>query len=44
MASFPYAWVEDARNLDNAEQLLHSAHGILLETPAIGRFSEKRNQ
>jgi len=24
MASFPYAWVEDARNLDNAEQLLHS--------------------
>src|SRR6516164_1709899 len=38
MASLPDAWVEDARNLDNAEQLLHSAHGILLETPAIGDF------
>jgi hypothetical protein len=34
----PHQWVEDARNLDNAEQLLHSAHGILLETPAIGDF------
>src|SRR6202047_4981182 len=38
MASLPDAGVEDARNLDNAEQLLHSAHGILLETPAIGDF------
>jgi len=38
MASLPDAWVEDARNLDNAEQLLQSAHGILLETPAIGDF------
>ena len=38
MANLPDAWVEDARNLDNAEQLLHSAHGILLETPAIGDF------
>lgn len=38
MASLPDAWVEDARNLDNAEQLLHSAQGILLETPAIGDF------
>ena len=37
MASLP-DWVEDARNLDNAEQLLHSAHGILLETPAIADF------
>jgi hypothetical protein len=26
MANLPDAWVEDARNLDNAEQLLHSAH------------------
>ena len=38
MANLPDAWVEDARNLDNVEQLLHSAHGILLETPAIGDF------
>lgn len=38
MANLPDAWVEDARNLDNAEQLLHSAHGILLETPAIADF------
>jgi hypothetical protein len=38
MANLPDAWVEDARNLDNAEQLLHSARGILLETPAIGDF------
>jgi hypothetical protein len=38
MGNLPDAWVEDARNLDNAEQLLHSAHGILLETPAIGDF------
>jgi hypothetical protein len=38
MANLPDAWVEDARNLDNAEQLLHSAHDILLETPAIGDF------
>jgi hypothetical protein len=38
MANLPDTWVEDARNLDNAEQLLHSAHGILLETPAIGDF------
>jgi hypothetical protein len=38
MASLPEAWVEDARNLDNAEQLAHSAHGILLETPAIADF------
>ena len=38
MASLPDTWVEDARNLDNAEQLLQSAHGILLETPAIGDF------
>ena len=38
MANLPDAWVEDARNLDNAEQLLHSAQGILLETPAIGDF------
>jgi hypothetical protein len=38
MANPPDAWVEDARNLDNAEQLLHSAHGILLETPAIADF------
>ena len=38
MANLPDAWVEDARNLDNAEQLVHSAHGILLETPAIGDF------
>ena len=38
MANLPDAWVEDARNLDNAEQLLHSAHGILVETPAIGDF------
>jgi hypothetical protein len=29
MASLPDAWVEDARNLDNAEQLLHSARGIV---------------
>jgi hypothetical protein len=27
MANLPDAWVEDARNLDNAEQLVHSAHG-----------------
>ena len=26
MVNLPDAWVEDARNLDNAEQLLHSAH------------------
>jgi hypothetical protein len=38
MANQPDAWVEDARNLDNAEQLLHSAQGILLETPAIADF------
>ena len=38
MANPTDAWVEDARNLDNAEQLLHSAHGILLETPAIADF------
>ena len=38
MANLPDAWVEDARNLDNAEQLLQSARGILLETPAIGDF------
>jgi hypothetical protein len=38
MANLPDAWVEDARNLDNAEQLLHSAHGIMLETPAIADF------
>jgi hypothetical protein len=38
MTNPPDAWVEDARNLDNAEQLLHSAHGILLETPAIADF------
>jgi hypothetical protein len=38
MANLPDAWVEDARNLDNAEQLLHSAHGILLETTAIADF------
>jgi hypothetical protein len=38
MASLPDAWVEDARNLDNAEQLLQSAHGILLETPLLGRL------
>ena len=38
MANSPDAWVEDARNLDNAEQLLNSARGILLETPAIGDF------
>ena len=38
MANPPDAWVEDARNLDNAEQLLHSAQGILLETPAIADF------
>jgi hypothetical protein len=38
MANLPDAWVEDARNLDNAEQLLQSAHGILLETPVIADF------
>ena len=38
MANLPDAWVEDARNLDNAEQLLHSARDMLLETPAIGDF------
>jgi hypothetical protein len=38
MVNLPDAWVEDARNLDNAEQLLHSAHGILLETTAIADF------
>src|SRR4051794_37157695 len=29
MANLPGAWVEDARNLDNTEQLLHSANGVL---------------
>jgi hypothetical protein len=38
MANLPDAWVEDARNLDNTEQLLQSAHGILEETPAIADF------
>ena len=38
MANLPDAWVEDARNLDNTEQLLHSAKGILEETPAIADF------
>jgi hypothetical protein len=38
MVNLPDAWVEDARNLDNAEQLLHSAKGILEETPAITDF------
>src|SRR5262249_36068897 len=38
MANLPDAWVEDARNLDNTEQLLHSTHGILEETPAIADF------
>ena len=38
MANLPDAWVEDARNLDNAEQLLHSAHDILLETPPLAIF------
>jgi hypothetical protein len=38
MANLPNAWVEDARNLDNAEQLLHSASGVLQETPAIADF------
>src|ERR1044072_5507257 len=38
MANPPDAWVEDARNLDNAEQLLRSATGILEETPAITDF------
>jgi len=38
MANLPDAWVEDARNLDNAEQLLHSATGIQEETPAIADF------
>src|SRR5204862_7507945 len=32
----PDAVVEGARNLDNAEQLLNSARGILGETPTIG--------
>src|SRR3954451_17673828 len=38
MANLPDAWVEDARNLDNTEQLLRSAKGILEETPAITDF------
>ncbi len=38
MTNLPDTWVEDARNLDNTEQLLHSAKGILEETPAIADF------
>src|SRR3954467_315951 len=38
MANLPDVWVEDARNLDNTEQLLSSAKGILEETPAIADF------
>src|SRR3954454_13427285 len=38
MAYLPDAWVEDARNLDNTEQLLRSTKGILEETPAIADF------
>src|SRR5215213_10327840 len=36
--NLPDAWVEDARNLNNTEQLLRSANGILEETPAITDF------
>lgn len=38
MANLPDAWVEDARNLDNTEQLLRSTKNILEETPAITDF------
>src|SRR4051794_6776191 len=38
MTNLPDSWVEDARNLDNTEQLLRSTKGILEETPAIADF------
>src|SRR3954463_4943561 len=38
MANPPDACVEDARNLDNTEQLLRSTKNILEETPAITDF------
>ena len=41
MANLPDAWVEDARNLDNTEQLLSSTKNILEETPAISDFLER---
>jgi hypothetical protein len=38
MPNSPDPWVEDARDLDNADQLLQSANGILEKTPAIADF------
>jgi hypothetical protein len=38
MSNLPDPWVEDARDLDNADQLLQSANGILEKTPAIADF------
>ena len=38
MANSPDPWIEDARDLDNADQLLQSANGILEKTPAIADF------
>jgi len=38
MSNSPDPWVEDARDLDNADQLLQSANGILEKTPPIADF------